>query len=795
MYQSVKVILSLAFGVLLGSTVLAQEFTISGYIEDRHSGERIPSVEIYFPTTKHRAVTNQYGYYSYVSPTSDIELMVLHVAYETLEFKFELSQDTTLNISLITRTLNLDEIEILDHPYQAVDNTLMSQHSIETTQVEKLPVLLNEPDIQKTLHMLPGVQAGPEGTSGLYVRGGRSDQNLILLDGLPIYNPNHLFGFFSVFPNQAIKSVKLIKGGFPARYGERISSVIDYTMKEGNLREFKKQVSVGLVASRFFIEGPIREDKFSFLFSGRRTIIDLLLWPFRTDAEELINVHFYDLYLKTNYIASHRDRIYMSAYIGGDQMAYRLNSEDNGGARFLREKSNVSLGWGNRLVALRWNRVLGKRAFFNLLAGITSYRYTLKYKSDSQSGRDLSVSTSGGSWDSRITDATLKTDIEYSIHSKHYLRFGVNAIIHMIQPGQTKIHAERDDHTKPLYFTQTPHLRILSRTIAAYAENDMFLHHRVQVNFGLRASAYVVNDSHYWSAEPRVSANLRLSEQLAAKVSAVAVQQYIHLLTQGGARIPNDLWIASTEKINPQRGQQIAAGLVWSGRSSKYEVSLEIYARRMQNLIEYETNANATGSAILNWTNLVEEGRGQAVGMEFFLQKKTGRLTGWIGYTLASTTRHFDNLNNGISFPDGFDRRHDISIAGQYQIRERTTISAMWTFGSGYPVWLPIGRYYSLGPYSNCTSCNPTPSVDFGSINNLRAPNYHRLDININFQKPVALGTRTLSFGLYNAYGRRNPFYIYAKSGITERNNSIPVTITQAALFRWVPSVSYQLDF
>ena len=775
--------------------VHSQGLTISGYVEDRLSGERIPDVAIYFPEIQRGTVANQYGFYSFVTDATKIKMLALHVAYEPQEFNFALLQDTTLDISLALRAINLEGLEVLAHPDRTVDNTQMSQHTVEISQVEKLPVLLGEPDIQKLLQLLPGVQGGQEGGSGLYVRGGRADQNLILLDGLPVYNPSHLFGFFSVFPAQAMKSVKLLKGGFPARYGGRLSSVVDYTMKEGNLREFKKQVSIGLIASRLLIEGPIKEDKASFLLSGRRTFIDLLLKPIQARSEESVGGYFYDLHFKANYIASRRDRIYLSAYAGRDLFAYRLDSKDNSSVGFLQDNAKVDLGWGNHLLALRWNRVAGDRTFVNVLGGLTTYRYVLVNKSTSQPARDAPITKSEGSWDSGIADGTIKVDVEHNAGSQHYLRFGLEGVWHRVQPGRTQLQIVGEGKDQELIVTQFPQLQIRSGTIAVYAEDDLFVNRRMQVNFGLRASAYSVEGDSYWSIEPRLSVNVRFSEHLAAKASAVTMQQYIHLLTRGGARLPNDLWVPTTQRINPQKGQQIALGLAWSALSGKYEVSLETYWRRMKRLLEYETNANAAASAILNWANLVEEGAGQALGLEIFAQKNMGRWTGWLGYTLGRSTRQFENLNGGKTFPDGFDRRHDLSIVSKYRITDRIEFSGSWVFGSGYPIWLPVGRYHTVGPSSNCTSCFPEARVDFGALNSSRAPDYHRLDVGVHIQKAVPEGTRTLSFGVYNAYGHRNPFYVYAKSGFAERKKPVPITITQGTLFRWIPSVSYQLDF
>ncbi len=767
----------------------SQEHTISGYIEDEASGERIPGAELYFPESQRGTVTNQYGFYSLATTIGQVRLVVSHVAYESQEFNLILTQDTTLNVALVPRVFRLDEVEVVALPVRGVDNVQMSKHDLQIAQIETIPVLLGEPDIQKVLQLLPGVQAGQEGSSGLYVRGGREDQNLILLDGLPVYNPSHVFGFFSVFPAQAMKSVKLLKDGFPARYGGRLSSVVDYAMKEGNLKRFGGEAAVGIGSSHGLVEGPLKKDRASFLLSGRRSFLDLILRPFR-GTREWTSGFFYDLHFKANYIASDRDRLYLSAYAGRDLIVHEYHPQD---PYTLNENQRTDTGWGNRLAALRWNRIVNDRTFANVLLGMTAYRYALEH-TRSFTNLDASSVTWENAWRSGIMDGTAKLDIEYNASSRHYLRFGTEGIWHRVEPGRTRIRTDGED--QQIDVTQFPTGRLESGTLAVYVEDELFLNRRIRVNAGLRTSGYLVGGGPYWSVEPRLSASVRLSERMAAKASAVTMQQYIHLLSDGGTRLPNDLWIPSTGRIRPQRGQNFASGLVWSSLSGRYELSLEAYWRRMQHLLEYETNANAGASAVLNWAELVEEGSGHARGLELFAQKKTGRWTGWLGYTLGKTTRTFENLNGGSTFPDGFDRRHDVSFVSLYRITNGIEMAATWVYGSGYPVWLPVGRY--LGDDSGFLYRYPTVLVDFGPLNNVRAPDYHRLDVGIHFRKTRSWVVQTISAGVYNSYGRRNPFYIYARlTGPDGGSASIPlpVEVRHVSLFRWIPSLSYQLQF
>jgi len=775
-------------GFSQSSDLFGQSFTINGYVEDNLSGERIPDVEIYLIDTEHGTTTNQYGFFSLTSISQQINLLVSHVAYETQQFELHLLEDTTLTVTLVPREINLDELEVVANTNRLRDNVQMSKHTVEISDIETVPVLLGEPDVQRILQLLPGVQGGREGNSGLYIRGGRPDQNLVLLDGLPLYNPSHLLGFFSMFPAQAMKSVQLYKGGFPARYGGRLSSVVNYTMKEGNLKQFQGQVAAGILSSRVLIEGPIKKDKSSFLLSGRRTLIDLLLWAIDDRDAERDFVFFYDLHFKANYIASSQDRFYLSAYTGRDLLAYRYDSqkEQSNDDTFVPNRVKTDTGWGNHLLAFRWNRVIGRRMFVNVLAGVTSYNYALKrYRIRSQPEMNASPNQAEDIWDSGIIDRVLKVDAQYNAGSRHYLLFGLEGIWHRVQPGRTQriVQSESDEYQNIQRQFPTDHLH--SQTVAVYLEDEINLSRRFQATIGIRTSGYFVDGASYWSIEPRLNANYRISERLTAKVSAVTVQQHIHLLTQGGSQLPNDLWIPTTEFIRPQRGQQIAAGLMWAPPDGRYDLSVEVYWRPMQKLLEYKSDANLRSSPVLNWVNLIDEGSGHASGLELFARKKSGRWTGWLGYTLGQSTRKFTNLNDGNSFPDGFDRRHDLSLVSLYHLTSQIEFSATWVYGSGYPVWLPVGEYRT----------DESTVVDFGTLNNSRAPSYHRLDVGFHFEKSLSWATRTVSAGMYNVYGRKNPFYIYASSNVNQDYFRPPIQRTLVSLFQWIPFLSYQLEF
>lgn len=765
---------------------IAQSVTISGYVEDSTSLERIPGASVSIPVLEIGGTTNQYGFYSITTEPGSIQFLVSHVGYEPALSRLELTKDTTLIVRLEPRIIRMDDLEVVADRESGFNEVQMSRHEIPIEEIETLPVIFGEIDIQKALQLLPSVQSGIEGTSGLYVRGGRADQNLILLDGLTLYNPNHLFGLFSVFHSAAMKRVEFIKGGFPARYGGRLSSVVNYTMKEGNLKKFEGEGGIGLFSSRAMLEGPIVKDRASFLISGRRTYIDQLLRPFQLLARNRYRFAFYDLNAKVNYILSSRDRIYLSGYAGKDWFAYKRKPIPVPGAD---DHFTYNLGWHNRLGSLRWNRLIGDRLFSNTLVGVTQYRF--------YSGTDSFEETDGETiqydqtWHSEITDWTAKIDFEFIPNSRHYARFGFEAVLHNFTPGSTQTRLDESGRP-PLNLLQTPTGTLRSREIALYAEDEIQLHHALRVSTGIRISGYDADDKRYGSIEPRLGVRVRINDRTAVKVSYARSKQYVHLLTGSGASFPTDLWIPSMDLITPQRGYQLALGIHQSYRNGDYDVSIESYLKRMEGHLEYKMGADRLQSAFLNWPDIVEIGKGSSYGAEFFVNKKQGRLTGWIGYTWARTTRQFESLNDGLSFPDGFDRRHDISVVLQYKLSGNKHLSAVWAYGSGYPVWVASGRYVSSGEFPSLEYYFLPDLLDFGPVNSARAPSSHRLDIGMHFRKEKSWGERTISVGLYNAYNNKNPMFVYPKSDSVTRS---PLSYRQISLLQLLPSVSWEWKF
>jgi outer membrane receptor for ferrienterochelin and colicin len=766
----------------------AQKHTISGYVKDRNSGESLIGASVFSLKNQQGTTTNSYGFFSVTQSKDSIHLRASYVGYESITIKFLLRADTTINIELTSGT-NLREIEITGTAEDRIqESTQMSAIEIPIEQIKAMPAFLGEVDVFKVLQLLPGVQSGAEGTSGLYVRGGGPDQNLILLDGVPVYNASHLFGFFSVFNADAMNHVELIKGGFPARYGGRLSSVIDINMKEGNTKQIKGEGAIGIVASRFTLEGPIGK-KTSFIISGRRTYIDLLARPLikkASDGESVAGYYFYDLNAKINHTLNSKNKIYLSAYAGDDkfyaQNKFTYNNEFESGT----EMDEGGLKWGNITTAFRWNRVINNKLFSNITATYSRYRFSVF--SDLQSSHVDKVADKTTRehfnilYTSGIRDFALKADFDFLPTPDHFIKFGIQAIEHFFTPGV-------------LSFSETDQIAITvgnnplhAKEFFIYGEDDFRVSDKLKINGGLHASGFLVNDKFYYSIQPRISARYLLTPDFSWKGSYARMTQYIHLLSNVGIGLPTDLWVPSTPTVGPEQSFLTATGAAYN-LNNKFEISVEGYYKKMEGLIEYKE-----GASYLNvensWETKVETGEGESYGAEFFLQKKTGKLTGWIGYTLSWTNRTFKNLNAGKTFPYKYDRRHDFEIATSYQVKPNKEFSMTWVYGTGNAVTLPQSTYPHSqeegGPYFRGTSS----ITYYGERNSYRMRAYNRLDLSYTTTKKKKWGERSWVFGIYNVYSRRNPFYmdiVYDKSGNKK--------FAQYSVFPIIPSISYRFKF
>jgi len=760
-----KRFLAIFFLMFVVATCLhAQHITISGYVSDKKSGERVTGAVVFVPSLQAGTASNTFGFYSITVPTGDSAILNgAYVGYSTFERKISLAQNVTINIAL-DESRELAEVVISGEKAALHQRTQMSSIDLPIQTIKSLPAFLGEPDIMKAIQLLPGVQAGNEGTSGLYIRGGSPDQNLILLDGVPVYNASHLFGFFSVFNADAIRSVEVIKGGFPARYGGRLSSVIDINMKEGDKNKIHGEGGIGIIASRFTLEGPLSKGKSSFMVSGRRTYIDALAAPFMR-GDNKGGYYFYDLNGKANFTLSKKDHLYVSGYLGNDKFYFSNKSGDSASSTSF----SGGIKWGNITGVGRWNHEFSPKLFGNLTTYYSQYKFTVSAENGSVNNGvkdNFALKYISG-----IYDLAAKYDFDIIPSPGHYIKAGVGVIAHTYTPGAqtTKINvggtnADTTIGQDAIYSTETD----------AYIEDDVMITKLLKANIGLHMAGFKVRDKFYTSLQPRLALRYLISEQLSAKASFVQMNQYINLLTNSSIGLPTDLWVPSTDRIAPQLSRQAAAGLAYTHKAG-YEVSLEGYYKTMDNIIEYKEGASFFNSST-GWEDKVEAGKGKSYGAEVFIQKKKGKFTGMLGYTLSWTNRTFANLNNGATFPYKYDRRNDFKVAGVYTISKRIEVSAEWVYGTGNAITLPIGYYQGI---------NGQDITVYGDRNAYRMPSYHRGDVSIRFSKEKPRWTRAWILGAYNVYNRKNPFFIYQENG----------NFKQVSLFPVIPSISYQFKF
>ncbi len=762
---------------------------------DASSGEKLIAANIYNGITFEGAITNNFGFYSLTLPKGEIELIASYIGYENQTQVIDLKEDLTLDLKLDVENF-LEEIEIVAEKQRNVaGETTMSTIEVPILQIKKVPALLGEVDVLKALQLLPGVQSGGEGQSGLYVRGGSPDQNLILLDGVPVYNANHLFGFFSVFNADAIKDVKLIKGGFPARYGGRLSSVLEINMKEGNMKEFHGAGSIGLVASKLTLEGPIKTDKTSFLISGRRTYIDQLAKPIIRNAFEAeggtgdAGYFFSDVNAKINHVFSPKDRLYFSVYTGTDKFFVNFDELSNS----YRDFSSGSLGWGNLTSALRWNHLWRPKLFSNV--SLTYSRYDIEFGASTGS-ENLSTQLTDEfrlSYGSGIRDLAAKIDFDYYPNPNHFIRFGVGATRHSFEPGAFGLFALAENEVE--IDTSIGQQSVYSTEVDAYIEDDVKVTDKLKANIGVHFTLFNVQNVNYFSAQPRLSMRYLLGENQSIKASFATMSQFINLLTTEGIGLPTDIWVPSTAKILPQESWQAALGYAFK-LTDDLDMTVEGYYKDMTNLVSFKDGEGFFDDSLTDWGDRVTQGNGYSYGLELFLQKKRGRMTGWIGYTWSKTNRQFDDLNDGEVFPFTFDRRHDVSVVFQYEISKRVNFSGAWVYGTGNAVTLGTSSFRTV--FEEKFGDVPSEVQNFSEKNNFRMSAFHRLDVGFNFVKEKRRNTRTWSIGAYNTYNRRNPFYLFIDTQRTFDNQGNQVStkrLRQQSLFPIIPYFSYSFKF
>ncbi|HPE87268.1 MAG: TonB-dependent receptor [Bacteroidales bacterium] len=780
---------------LVPGILAAQKYTISGYIEDAATSERLIAANVYDTKTYTGTSTNTYGFYSLTLPEGIYEIAFSFIGYETKRERINLTSNQHITVALQSN-LEIEGVEIVGEKGGSnLERTQPGMVHVPMRQIQKLPMLLGEADVIKAIQLLPGVQSGSEGSSGLYVRGGGPDENLVLLDGVPVYNVNHLFGFFSVFNPDALKNVSLYKGGFPARFGGRLSSVLDISMKDGNMKSLHGDITVGLISSKITLEGPIIKNKTSFIISGRRTYYDLLAKPFislaNTINEEDISAgyYFYDLNVKINHTFNQRSRLYLSAYSGEDKLYVRSSDDYYWDGNHMESKFNIGMGWGNITTALRWNYTINPKLFSNVTATYSRYNFNVgfdeKYFNRTEDTKEEWIFD----YDSGIYDWTAKFDFDWFPSPAHSVKFGTDYVYHTFVPGVNAYKITSDITIDTTFGARD----IYANEIRAYAEDNFTLGKRFKANLGLHFSGFKVEKSFYTSLEPRLSLWYKINDKMSIKTAYTTMTQYILLLTTSRISLPTDLWLPVTDKIKPMHSKQLAAAVVYQ-LTHELEVSVEGFYKTMENVIEYKEGASFL-SLQTDWQDKITVGNGIAYGGEFLVKKDVGKTTGWIGYTLSWSWREFEELNFGERFPAKYDRRHDIGIAITHKFNDHYDLGLVWVYGTGNAVTLGTQNYYSA-TIPNTWMWYQNQLTHYEGKNNYRMPAYHRMDVGFNYRKEKKRGNAIWNVSLYNAYNRRNPFYMFEDYEYSIAPNTQGHKVLKIiSLFPVIPSVSYSFSF
>lgn len=758
-------------------------YTLSGVVRDGETGETLIGATVVAKSLNLGAVTNEYGFYSLTLPGGDsIVIEYSYVGFQAMERKVLLANNTTLNAELGIG-LQLEEVVVKANSFEErLASSEMSLEALTVKEVKQIPVAFGESDILKVIQLKPGIPSGSEGTTGLFVRGGGADQNLILLDEAVVYNPNHLFGFFSTFNTDAVKDLKLYKGGFPAQYSGRLSSVIDVKLKEGNNKKFAGSGGLGLIASRLTLEGPIQKDRSSFIISGRRTYVDLITKSInranegKEDTNPIPDYYFYDLNTKINWKLGEKDHLFLSGYFGRDVFGFSGDFFD------------FSFDWGNATGTARWNHIFGPKLFSNTTFTFSDYQYNIENK----------VTSFSFNLGSKIRDINVKSDFYNVIDASKTLRFGARVTQHTFDVGRLK--AGSDDGTVSFSSGQD----YASTDAALYVAYEWQLLPELKFNTGLSTNAFATNGQTYWRAEPRIAASLDLGSRSALKASYSRMHQFLHLIANSGVALPTDVWYPSTKKVPPQRSDQVALG--WSYLINKqWFFNTEVYYKKLENQLEFIDGAELFANNDLE--NEIAIGDGEGYGWEVSIEKKEGKLNGWIGYTLASINRgNFRTIDPAAPFYQTgyfspiYDRRHDISVVASYELSRRINLSATFVYGSGDIRWLPTGRFTYQDTYGGQSQA-VVPL--YQNRNNYRLPAYHRLDFGLIWTFFPKWGESDLTFNIINVYDRRNTFFLYLEPIFKEQtdvNNNlltIPERIAakQVSLFPILPAITYNFKF
>jgi len=779
-------ITALAFFLMVLSANAQIKHTISGVVTDEN-GELLIGVNVYNSVRNAGTVTNEYGFYSLTLPEGPHEIVFSSIGYNIYKKDLFLKEDLRLNARLSSEITLLDEVTVSARkPDQNITDVAMGVVQIQAKTIKKIPVLMGETDVIKAIQLLPGVQTSVEGSSGFYVRGGNADQNLVLLDEATVYNPAHLFGFFSVFNGDAVKNVELFKGTIPAKYGGRLSSVLDVRMKEGNNQKISAEGGIGMISSRATVEGPIVKDKLSFIVSGRRTYADLFL-PFATDSVARKSaVYFYDLNAKINWIIGENDRIYASGYFGRDVNKF--------GTMF-------QIDYGNATATLRWNHVYNGKMFSNVTLLYSDFSYNLGVPQGSD----------GFKWLSHIIDYSIRADYTYYFNPDHTLNFGVQSIYHILKPG-VSISAEGS------YINNLQYPNAYAIESSVFINSEQTVGKRLGLEYGLRytlfqnigsATIYNYDENHdvldttyhpsgkifnsYSGFEPRLGIRYKTGKNSSIKAGYNHMYQYMHLASNSTATFPLDLWFMSSPNVKPQEVDQVSLGYFRNFKDNVFESSAEVYYKKFSDIIDYKDHAWLVPNPYLEGELRI--GKAEAYGLELMVKKASGRLNGWISYTFSKVMRDVPEVNQGKRYPAPYDKPHNISIVLSYELNRKFNFSANWVYSSAIPVTVPKGGYY----YGNIWI------PDYSDRGAVRIPgtSYHRLDVSATFNFNTFGFPSNLNLSIYNAYNRHNAFAIYFRDRSLRRDPNSPgkenipdgVDVVKLYLFPIVPSITYNIKF
>ena len=764
---------------------IAGVVTLSGYLKNKANGEALIGATVYIPELKTGVITNPYGFYSISVAPGNYSVSFSFIGYQTQSPSINLTTSQQFNLMLEEETKQIDEVVVTgEKKNRNVENLQMSMEKVQVKMIKKLPSFMGEIDIIKSITLLPGIQNGGEGSSGLYVRGGGPDENLMILDEAPVYNASHLLGFFSVFNSDAINDVQVYKGGIPAEYGGKASSVIDIRMKDGNSQKLGMSGGIGNISSRLTVEAPIIKDKWSFIVSGRRTYADYLGRMVGLEALKENQLYFYDLNLKTNAQINAKNRLYLSAYTGDD---------------YFKVGESIYMKWGNLTSTVRWNHLFTDKLFSNTSLIFSRYNYNLGVPGSGADQFD---------WTSQIRDYNFKQDFSWYLNSKNKLTLGLNMIYHHFEPGQV-------DANEKSYFTDLKLANYNALDNSVYVSNEQTIGPKLTMRYGLRYSYFqqigkgkvreylhpdkpnekeVIGTIEYGSGklvppayhnlEPRLALKYMLSPESSIKASYNRMVQNLHLISNTNSPTPLDIWLPSSTYIKPLIANQVGLGYFRNFNKNMFETSAEVYYKKMKNVIDY-----VDGAELFLKENLETEllhGSGYAYGLELYAKKQEGRLTGWVSYTLAKSMRKIPGINEGEAYPSSYDRTHNVSLVTNYDLSKRWNFSANWIFATGNPTSYPIAKYDVQG----------NTMYYYAARNSNRIPDYHRLDVSFTYdfkKNDHRKVKQSLNFSIYNLYARRNAYSVTFRQN--EDNPNVSEATRLSIIGSMIPSVTYNFNF